>query len=268
MFNPKDYLAPFRRVHDEFARETAAARSAMAAAIESSQRLWRDVEAANARWLKDSETVVQALPQRGWYLTGREPCTLVHQLARFIEAHDWEMVDRTILDNMPRLLPEKAAQWLNEQNVPTYCITRFQLFLDHHHEGRYEEATFIGIPLLDELSRYLYEGADFTTKRQSKNCTKPAMAMRRPSGVRVTSFASRFVSGFGSLQKDSTLNRCADPDYWCRHAILHGQMRRPMGLKDSAKCYMAIAFLIFGRDESDLVGTDSAPDVDASTVSP
>jgi hypothetical protein len=249
MFNPKDYLASFRRVHDEFARETAAARSAMAAAIESSQRLWRDVEAANARWLRDSETVIQVLPQRGWYLTGQEPCTLVHQLARFIEAADWEMVDRTLLDNMPRLLPEKAAQWLSEQNVPAYSVKRFQLFLDHHHAGRYEEATFIGIPLLDELSRHLYDGADFTTKRQSQNCTKPAMAMRRASGLGITSFASRFVSGFGSLQKDSLLDRCEDPDYWCRHAILHGQMRRPMGLKDSAKCYMALAFLIFAREQ-------------------
>ena len=266
MFNPKDCLASFRRVHDEFARETAAARSAMAAAIESSQRLWRDVEAANARWLKDSETVVQALPQRGWYLTGREPCTLVHKLARFIEAHDWEMVDRTILGHMPRLIPEKAAQWLNERNVPAYCVKRFQLFLDHHHEGRYEEATFIGIPLLDELSRHLYDGADFTTKGRSPNCRKPAMAMQRSSGLGVTSFASRFVSGFGSLQKQSAPDRCEDPDYWCRHAIVHGQMRRAMGIKDSAKCYMALAFLIFAREPLPPPAVEASAGTDSSAV--
>jgi len=249
MFGPKDNLAAFGRIPEQFAQEMAAARSAIAAALESSQRWWRDVEAANSRWRKDSETVVQWLPQRGWYLTGRERCTLVHELARLVNASDWEMVDQTIMANMPHLLPEKAATWLGEQNVPACCVSRFRLFLDHHSAGRYEEATFIGIPLLDELSRHLYDGADFTTKRASRNCTKPAIAMRRANGIGVSSFARRFVAGFGSLQKESALDRCDDPNYWCRHAILHGQMRRPMGPKDSAKCYMALAFLIFAREQ-------------------
>ncbi len=136
-----------------------------------------------------------------------------------------------------------------EQNVPAYCVQRFQLSLDHYHEGRHEEATFIGLTLLDELSGHLYDGADFTSTGRSPHCKNPAMAARRASGVSVSAFASRFVSAFGSLQKQSVPNRCADPDYWCRHALLHGQMRRPMGLKDSAKCYMALAFLIFAREQ-------------------
>jgi len=37
--------------------------------------------------------------------------------------------------------------------------------LKHHHEGNYEEATCLGVPLLDEIAKHLYRGKTFTTKR-------------------------------------------------------------------------------------------------------
>lgn len=49
----------------------------------------------------------------------------------------------------------------------------------------------------------------------------------------------------------------ADEDYWNRHAIVHGLMQRAMGVKDSAKCLMAINFLFFARkNEETPVGSD------------
>jgi hypothetical protein len=67
----------------------------------------------------------------------------------------------------------------------------------------------------------------------------------------LASYCESFVQAFGSLQEDPDQTSLADENYWNRHAIVHGQMQRPMGVKDSAKCLMAINFLIFAREEDD-----------------
>jgi hypothetical protein len=55
----------------------------------------------------------------------------------------------------------------------------------------------------------------------------------------------------------------ADENYWNRHAIVHGLMQRAMGLKDSAKCLMALNFLFFARKEGKKAKEDAAGDSDS-----
>lgn len=263
MFRSEDHLG-LAQLREHFTREVAATRAAITEAVKAARRNQhafercrddvRRIEASNERWRKDIDTVARALPDRGWYLTGAERCTLVHELASLIEANKWDLVDQQMIASANYFIPEKAAQWLSENDVAAYTVARFRLFFHHHQAGGFEEATFVGVPLLDELCRSLY-GVDFTTKRSSKGCTKPSLAMQRPSGFAVTSFAKRFVDRFSIFHKDVVTTRLEDPDYFCRHAILHGQMRRPMGPKDSAKCAMAMGFLIFARQEKPLSNT-------------
>jgi hypothetical protein len=77
----------------------------------------------------------------------------------------------------------------------------------------------------------------------------------------LTSYCESFVRTFGSLQEDPDEKSLADENYWNRHAIVHGLMQRAMGVKDSAKCLMAISFLFFARKEEqatdDSDGTES-----------
>jgi hypothetical protein len=127
--------------------------------------------------------------------------------------------------------------------------------LKHHDEGNYEEATYLGVPLLDEIANHLYGGKTFTTKRANRrgsSQSKPEQAFKTASGPDLETYCESFVQTFGSLQEDLNRTLLANEDYWNRHAIVHGLMQRAMGVKDSAKCLMAISFLFFARKEKEI----------------
>lgn len=228
---------------DFFAREVAAAQAHMRAVIEQQEKFWRQVHASNDQWLKSKSTVCSRLPLRGWYMGGQEPATIIVRLAKHIEADAWADVDRLMLQHVPVFKPDAVAQWLESKGVPAYSVGRLRRFIEHHEAGNYEEATYLGVPLLDEICLHLY-GVEFT--RKGKGTTQPAIASASATAG-LSALGKEFVSDFGSLQDNIVEARLHDEDYWCRHAILHGKMRRPMGIKDSAKCCMAMAFLIRNR---------------------
>lgn len=203
----------------------------------------------NARMLISAQ-----LPKRGWYLSGQEPCTLSLRLAKSVGEGDWDQVDQEMMEHLPEFKMDLLRQWLTQEGVPDYCINRLCRFVKHHQEGNYEEATYIGVPMLDELARHLYRGKTFTTKRASRgggDQSKPELAFKTSNGPDLSSYCEQFVQVFGSLQENSDQRSLADENYWNRHAIVHGQMQRAMGLKDSAKCLMAVNFLLFARNDGD-----------------
>ncbi len=205
--------------------------------------------------------VSAALPKRGWYLSGREPCTLSLSLANAVRTEDWEQVDQEVLKHLPKFKMEALREWLVQLRVPDYCVNRLCLFVAHHQVGCYEEATYIGVPLIDEIALHLYNGKSFTTKRANKrrgDQSRPELAIKTSGGPDLRDYCSAFVQTFGSLQEDSDQNKLTDEDYWNRHAIVHGMMRRAMGMKDSAKCLMAISFLFSARKETESCATAGA----------
>ena len=196
--------------------------------------------------------VSSVLPKRGWYLSGQEPCTLTNRLANAINHGQWDTVDQQMMEHLPKFKIDPLREWLRQECVPEYAIIRLCLFLNHHDEGNYEESTFLGVPLLDEIAKHLYGGKAFTTKRSSRTSSdqsKPELAFKTISGPHLERYCKSFVQAFGSLQEDPDTESLGDENYWNRHAIVHGMMQRPMGIKDSAKCLMAIKFLIFAREE-------------------
>jgi len=205
-------------------------------------------------WDEACQTVWTGLPRRGWYLTGHESARLTHQLAKWIKAEDWQHVDNALLKHLPEFKVCELSQWLAQQNVPDYCINRVRLFLLHREAGDHESATYIGVPLIDELAVHFYKGKAFTTKRgnpRTKDQSKPEIAFKTVNGPQLTPYCEGFVQAFGSLQEDPSPSRLTEEDYWNRHAIVHGLMRRPMGVKDSAKCLMCIGFIIFAVQQEE-----------------
>jgi hypothetical protein len=205
--------------------------------------------------LKEDHLLVAAsLPDRGWYLSGDEPCTLTSSLADAVREGNWVRVDEEVMAYLPEFKMEGLKESLAKEGVPEWCVNRLCLFLKHRTEGNHEEATALGVPLLDELAQHLYGGKSFTTKRsnrRNKDQSKPELALKTTSGPELVDYCNDFVQTFGCLQKDPDHSRLADEDYWNRHGILHGMMKRPMGPKDSAKCLMAIGFLFSARKEVD-----------------
>ncbi len=198
--------------------------------------------------------VSAALPKRGWYLSGREPCTLSLRLAQSVREDDWDQVDQEMMKHLPHFKMDKLRQWLAQERVPEYCIDRLSRFVKHHQDSNYEEATYIGVPLIDEIAKHLYSDKAFTTKRGNRrrgDQSKPELAVKTVGGPDLASYCEDFVQAFGSLQEDPNQKRLADENYWNRHAIVHGLMQRAMGMKDSAKCLMAINFLFFARKEEE-----------------
>ncbi len=198
--------------------------------------------------------VSAALPERGWYLSGQEPCTLSLSLANSVRMEDWQQVDQEVLKHLPEFKMEVLREWLAQHGVPEYCVNRLCLFMAHHQGGCYEEATYIGVPLIDEIALHLYSGKSFTTKRGNRrrgDQSTPELALKTIGGPDLENYCRAFVQTFGSLQNDPDKGRLTDEDYWNRHAIVHGMMRRAMGVKDSAKCLMAINFLFFARKETE-----------------
>lgn len=210
-------------------------------------------EAGLKRHSESHLLVSAALPKRGWYLSGSEPCTLSLSLAKSVREQNWDKVDQEVMEHVPEYKLDLLPKWLSEQGVPEYCSNRLCLFLRHHRDGHYEEATYLGVPLIDEVAMLLYNGKSFTTKRgkpKTGTQSKPELAVKTASGPEITNYCNAFLQTFGSLQEDPDQQRLADPDYWNRHAIVHGMMRRAMGQKDSAKCVMAISFLLHARKDA------------------
>jgi hypothetical protein len=221
------------------------------------------------RGRKDHMLISVALPKRGWYLSGQEPCTLSDRLAKAVREEEWDKVDQEMMEHLPQFKVDSLRAWLAQQGVSDHCISCLCRFLKHHGEGNYEEATYLGVPLLDEIAKHLYGGKTFTTKRANRrggDQSKPELAFKTASGPDLASYCESFVQTFGSLQEDPDQKSLADENYWNRHAIVHGLMQRAMGVKDSAKCLMAINFLFFARkdeettDGSDETGSDSKTD--------
>jgi hypothetical protein len=231
-------------------------------------RIWTYVQdmarnqARIAAWVErgqeDRKLISIALPKRGWYLSGQEPCTLSDRLANAVREEQWDKVDQEMMEHLPQFNLDSLRAWLMQVGVPNHCITRLCRFLKQHDEGNYEEATYLGVPLIDEIAKHLYDGKAFTTKRANRSRgdqSKPELAFKTPSGPELTNYCAYFVQAFGSLQEDPNKESLADENYWNRHAIVHGLMQRPMGIKDSAKCLTAINFLIFAREEEKLSET-------------
>lgn len=208
-----------------------------------------------------------SLPIRGWYLSGQEPCTLSLRLSQSVRDGQWDQVDQEMMKHLPKFKEDMLRDWLAQEGVPDFCINRLCRFLKHHQEGNYEEATYLGVPLLDEIAKHLYGGKSFTTKRRNRrgsDQSKPELAFKTASGPDLVSYCESFVQAFGSLQEDPDQRSLADENYWNRHAIVHGLMQRAMGVKDSAKCLMAINFLFFARkaEEKEPFGNEEKPTQD------
>jgi hypothetical protein len=213
--------------------------------------------ATSARWAEVMKIVPSDLPKRGWYLTGKEPCTLFPELASYIEKQDWQKVDDAVMAHLPKFKVDVVREWFRQSGIPEYTHKRFTRFLHNHDAKAFEESTHLGVPLIDEIARHLYKGKSFTNKkatdRKAKDQSKPEIAIKTTGGVDIEEFSRQFVETFGSLQADVDANRLGDEDYWNRHAIMHGMMLREMGPKDSAKTLMAIAFLIFAMRQEESV---------------
>jgi hypothetical protein len=194
------------------------------------------------------------LPKRGWYLSSDMTIASVISIGTAIEEKNWERVDQIIIENVPDLDLDDVRACLREEGIPDYTIERFCKFLNHHRNGNYEEATSLGVPLIDELCQQLYGGKPFTTKRKrakkGAQQERPEIALKSPGTPELNDFCKEFLNAFGSLQQDVDYARLADEDYFNRSAIVHGLMKRAMGIKDSAKCLMAIYFLFNARVES------------------
>lgn len=205
---------------------------------------------------EDSILISATLPKRGWYLSGNEPCTISNKLAKLIRESKLEEVDNVLMNLLPEFERNTLKTWLVQEKVPDYCINRLFLFLNHRQNNDHESATYLGVPLIDELALHLYNGKAFTTKRGNFRKrrvaqAKPELAFTTTSGPKISSYCKTFIQAFGSLQEDPNQNALSDEDYWNRHAIIHGLMQRPMGIKDSSKCLMAINFLLFAREDAD-----------------
>jgi len=195
-----------------------------------------------------------ALPKRGWYLSGNEDMSLWITLADAIRREDWETVDKEIMSQLPEFDLARLAPWLDDAGVADHTKYRLLCFMSHHKDGNFEEATYMGVPLIDELAMFFYDGKSLTTKRGNRrrpDHLKPELGYKTPTGPTLNEDAGLFVQTFGSLQEDPDPARLSDEDYWNRHAIVHGMMRRRMGAMDSAKCLMAISFLLFGGNDTE-----------------
>lgn len=244
----------YRRVADcglgTFLINVRALQSRLADSERIAEKYQRQLESAR-RW-SDALTFVQTeLPKRGWYLTGQERARLNEHLASLAQEHKWNEIDQILVSQAAALRLEwnAFANWLRQHSVSEHCVERVRIFLKARDNEEHEVATLVGVPLIDELSRALYDGKDFTSKR-TKRLAKPQMACATNSGaIRLTSYCKGFVDSFGLIHEDVDPARVEDEDYFNRSAILHGLMRRSYGPKDSAKTFMALMFVVFAFDD-------------------
>jgi hypothetical protein len=207
------------------------------------------------RWREDFGLVCVELPKRGWYLHGNGSCRDIYELARLIREHD-----EPAIDALPKFNTDALRTWLASKAVPPYCVKRLFKFLGHHDDGNWEEAVTMGIPLLDEITKLLvHRKKSFTTKRGKG---KPDIGYRTVDFPGLDGYYDDFVQAVGVLQADVRPDLFSNPEYWNRHAIVHGLMEREMGPKDSAKCLMAIGFILAAAQARDERPFDSADGAD------
>jgi len=237
-------LRPFEtellKIQEQFSFVTAIARQ------------YQDLRESSERWAEALTIVQSELPKRGWYLTGQEPGRLTPRVATLINEQKWEEIDKILVAQATSLNinAEKFTTWLHEHSVPKCCIRRARIFLDARAEENHEVATLVGVPLIDELSRALYCGRDFTTKRGRKQL-RPQIACTTTTGESpLNHFCKGFVDTFGLLHQDFEPAKAEDENYFNRHAIVHGLMRRNYGPKDSAKTFMALMFVTFAFENA------------------
>lgn len=212
-------------------------------------RKWHDsIFESSEGWAQGLEVLHAELPRRGWYLTGKEPCTFTQRLARYAKAKNWDALDSALIAHSAelKLNIDKFIEWLVQKNVPDYCIGRVKCFLEARDAQDHEAAVAIGVPLIDAICRSLFDGKDFTTKRGRQ--PKPQFACSSDGNPTLGDYHFGFVKTFGLIHEDVDPKRLSDEDYFNRHAILHGQMKRSYGPKDSAKMFMAIMFLVLAFD--------------------
>lgn len=227
-------------VHNELA-------AAIRRLTEPVNRATAELREASRRWLPAIALVCCELPKRGWYLSRMEPITFIGELAGKLEAKDWVAVDRLLLDHTAHLEVDEAVlgSYLGQEGVPTYTIERACLVLERCKSQDHTVATVLGLTVVDELSRYLYDDRDFTTKRSKQ--PRPQIGVRTPASQRsLAPFAKDFVASFGIVHEDIEPKSLGDENYFNRAAILHGKMRRSFGPKDSAKIRLLLMFLICG----------------------
>jgi len=215
-----------------------------------------------SRWYEDSERWAEAiaivqteLPKRGWYLTGQDPCSFTPKLARIIREKNWEELDRLLVRHATQLKIDidAFATWLQQHGVLECCVNRVRIFLEARTNGQHDTATLVGLPTIDEVTRALFGGKDFTSQRGR---TKPQLACATTDGEsQLTHYSKGFVEAFGVIQMHFDPKRAEDEDYFNRNAILHGLMRRSYGPKDSAKTFMGLMFVTFAFDDE---GEDAA----------
>lgn len=215
---------------------------------------------SSRRWAQALALLQSELPARGWYLTGKEPCRFTQSLAQLAEAGDEKALDAAILTHANRMEVniEQFTVQLAEMNVRPCCINPLRLFLEARASQNHEVSTLIGVPLIDEISLSLYDGRDFTTKRNKQ--PKPQMACRTATGQALSSYHMGFVNTFGLLHQDVDTSRLEDEDYFNRSAVLHGQMKREYGPKDTAKVFMVIMFLVMAYDSAHSDSEDAIED--------
>lgn len=205
---------------------------------------------SSKRWARALEIVQKELPDRGWYLTGEEPAELMPRIAKLAKEERYQEIDDLLIEHAASLKPDidKCIKWLEQRSVPEYCQNRFRIVMDARSRDDHEIATLVGVPVIDELSRSLYSGRDFTTKRGKM--PKPQMACSTSrDDEKLNTFCEGFVDSFGLLQQQVDVTRLEDCDYFNRHAILHGMMRRSYGPKDTEKVFMVLMFLIFAYED-------------------
>lgn len=217
--------------------------------LQSAERT-RSIVESSKRWIRALQIVQKELPERGWYLTGQEPAHVTPQIAKLVDERKYVEIDELLIKHAASLNldVDKCIEWLEQRGVPEYCQNRFRIVMDARTSKDHEIATLVGVPVIDELSRSLYDGRDFTTKRGKM--PKPQLACSKAgSDEKLNRFCEGFVDKFGLIQQQVDVSRLEDEDYFNRHAILHGMMRRAYGSKDTAKVFMVLLFLIFAYKE-------------------
>jgi hypothetical protein len=74
--------------------------------------------AAMDRHREDHLLISVALPKRGWYLSGEEPCTLSDRLAQAVRDAKWDLVDQQMMEHLPCFDTEWLRQALAECGIP------------------------------------------------------------------------------------------------------------------------------------------------------
>jgi len=242
----QEFVKRLQLQQDERLREALRYEQILKKEIEQRVSMERDAR----RWRDDMDLLWKTLPQRGWYPTGQEPASALHIIAGHMRKREYGKVDEAMMRCVVsiQIHDDDFDKWLEEHGVRLCCRKRVKVFLRYLRNEDHEAATFIGVPLLDELAQSLYGGRTFTTKRAKQ--PRPQVACGTPDAHEMERFFSGFVNEFGMLHLEVDPSKLKDECYWNRHAIVHGMMRRSMNPMDSAKCLSAILFLIFACDDT------------------